>query len=40
LSSFENAQGIIIPQLVEHADAIARRKERAVPYFEFDPREE
>lgn len=29
-----------MPQLIEHIDAIARRKERAVLYLEFHPREE
>lgn len=28
-----------MPQLIEHIDAIARRKERAVLYLEFHPRE-
>lgn len=37
MSGWENLQGIFMPQLIEHIDAIARRKGRAVLYLEFHP---
>jgi hypothetical protein len=37
ISGWKNLQGIVMPQLIEHIDAIARRKGRAVLYLEFHP---